>query len=63
MKTEQVKMVRLVEMKTVADSTAKVRHILLKFVNKGTDEEVATLTAKADSLKRAYKKVQISKIW
>jgi peptidyl-prolyl cis-trans isomerase D len=50
------KMVRLVEMKSVADSTAKVRHILLKFVNKGTDEEIATLTAKADSLKRAYKK-------
>lgn len=49
------KLVRLVEMKSVADSTAKVRHILLKFNNKGTDEEVATLTARADSLKRAYK--------
>lgn len=52
---ESVKLVRLVEIKSVPDSTAKVRHILLKFENKGTDEEIATLTARADSLQKAYK--------
>lgn len=49
------KLVRLVEMKDIPDSTAKVRHILLSFKEKGSDAEKAELNARADSLKRAYK--------
>lgn len=49
------KLVRLVDMKDIPDSTAKVRHILLSFKDKGSDVEKAELNARADSLKRAYK--------
>lgn len=36
----------------VPDSTVKCRHILLSFKDKGSDEEVAELNARADSLRK-----------
>jgi peptidyl-prolyl cis-trans isomerase D len=49
------KLVKLVDRKSVADSTAKCRHILLKSSGKNDPTEIATLNAKADSLKALLK--------
>ena len=53
---DNYQLARVVAKGEVADSTVSVRHILLK-ANDVTDEaEMATLNARADSLKKAYKK-------
>ncbi|MFM1931153.1 MAG: hypothetical protein RL226_456 [Bacteroidota bacterium] len=49
------KLVKLVSRESVADSTVKCRHILLSFKEKGNADEIARLTARADSLKARIK--------
>lgn len=49
-----IKVAKIIDRKMQPDTTASVRHILLKSAT-GTEEEMAELKARADSLKNRYK--------